>query len=757
MRRLSTSAIPLPLLVQKQIIDYVNLKGGDVIIAKIISRRRLTMLLCALLLFGTFLSTTAYADSVTVSTAYSDSYFQTFSSKGTWVGIGTPKHYITETGQVVYCVQMEKTEPSNAPYSSVSGESVFSSESVRRGIELIIRNGYPTTNGGFSDDEARYATANAIRFFLVDCGAPYVPQWMNLNAYSQFFRARSGYEALWNWCLSLRAIANSQTGIPTTTHTVSFSNSSLALTEDGDYFVGQSIVTLSGCEGGYRLDSSSLPGGSSVYGYTGNSGDVLTVDIPVAYEQSAYTLYATGVGYADNGSLEFYSPSNNSGLQTVVTYVGADFSNLSDVAYASMGVSTPRAAPRTATVTVYKRDSETGALLAGAGFRLYSGGSLVAEGYTDSNGVLTFTGLPLGAYTFQEFAAPSGYVLDTSIHSFQLDTGGQNLGYDAYNAPIRVSLTIQKQDAETHAVLANAGYRLFDARGNQVSEGYTGSDGSLIFTDLPIGTYSYLEFSQPPGYLPDNSLHTVTLDGSSTSVQEIHCDAPCKGTITVTKQAADTLTPLENAGYRLYDGAGNQVREGYTDGNGTLAFTDLPLGSYTLREFSAPEGFLCSEEVYSFSFADEHLQESVTLQNERRTASVTVRKGNAAGEALDGVTFLLESASDDGSGWITVSRQITDRNGYVIWDGLSTTPGTRYRLTETSTVSGLSLQAESIFEGSLPEGGVYDVSFTVCDCAILTLPFTGGSGFGFLPVSMLVLCMGFFLISPTKRRRKERI
>lgn len=71
------------------------------IIAKIFRRKRLTVLLCALLLFGSMFTTFAYADNVTVSTAYSDSYFQTFSSKGTWVGIVTPKHYITETGQVV--------------------------------------------------------------------------------------------------------------------------------------------------------------------------------------------------------------------------------------------------------------------------------------------------------------------------------------------------------------------------------------------------------------------------------------------------------------------------------------------------------------------------------------------------------------------------------------------------------------------------------------------------------------------------------
>lgn len=713
------------------------------------------MLLCALLLFGALLPTTAYADNVTVTTAYSDAYFQTFSSKGVWTNIGTPAHYITETGQVVYCVQTSKTEPTNAPYYEVSGEAVFDVYAVRRGIEIIIQNGYPTTTNGFTDSEARYATANAIRFFLVDCGEPYVPAWMNLNLYSQFFRARSGYEGLWDWCMYLRYLANNQASIGTVSHSVRFSNPNLTLTENGDYFVGQSTVTLSGCEGGYRLDTSSLPYGSSVYGYTGNNGDVLTLYIPTDYQNTTYYLYATGVGYASQGSLEFYAPSYNSSLQTVVTYVGADLSNLSDVAYANMSATTPTATPKVCSITITKRDSETHALLPNAGYRLNCPDGSTREAYTNANGVLVFSDLPVGAYSFSEFDAPDGYKLDSTGYITQLYTGGTNDSYTLYNDPIRVSLTIQKQDADTGVVLRNAGYRLFSG-GTQIAEGYTDASGNLTFSNLAIGTYSYLEFDPPDGYYCDNSRHSITLTGSSTAVQEIHRDAPCKATLTVNKQAADTLSQLEGAGYRLYDSSGSQVREGYTDSNGSLSFSDLPLGSYTLKEFKAPEGFICSDAETAFTFTDSHLTETVTLYNTRRTASITVRKVNAVGDALNGVAFLLERSTDDGNGWVTVSDQLTDRHGYVIWDSLSTVPGTLYRLTETGSVSGQSLQAESIFEGRLPEGGTYDVSFTVCNCAIPTLPFTGGSGFGYIPALMLMLGMGFFAIQ-IKRKRKDNL
>lgn len=106
-------------------------------------RRRLVMLLCVTFLFCSLLSSAAFAAGVTVSTAYSDSYFQTFSSKGTWVGIGTPKHYIVETGEVCYCVQTDKTEPTNAGYTEVDGEQVFNTPAVLRASRSSLKTATP--------------------------------------------------------------------------------------------------------------------------------------------------------------------------------------------------------------------------------------------------------------------------------------------------------------------------------------------------------------------------------------------------------------------------------------------------------------------------------------------------------------------------------------------------------------------------------------------------------------------------------------
>ena len=131
--------------------------------------RRIFSLLYVLLIFIAILPISAFADWVTVSTVNSASYFQTFSSKGVWTAIGTPAHYINETGQVAYCLQTNYNSPNNSGYSSTSGWQYYD-ETTIRGLQSILEYGYPNDDGGFSADEARYATANAIRFWLAERG-----------------------------------------------------------------------------------------------------------------------------------------------------------------------------------------------------------------------------------------------------------------------------------------------------------------------------------------------------------------------------------------------------------------------------------------------------------------------------------------------------------------------------------------------------------------------------------------------------------
>ncbi len=75
-------------------------------------------------------------------------------------------------------------------------------------------------------------------------------------------------------------------------------------------------------------------------------------------------------------------------------------------------------------IVITKVDSQTGTALYRAGIRfLDAEGNTIAEGYTDENGVFS-TILTYGAYEYYEFAAPEGYVLDTTRHKVTVTEDG---------------------------------------------------------------------------------------------------------------------------------------------------------------------------------------------------------------------------------------------------------------------------------------------------------------------------------------------
>ena len=268
-------------------------------------RRSIAVLLCVMLMFCAAFSLTAYADSAVITTAPMYSYFQTYNTSGTWVDLQTPGH-ATSDGQVAYCLQTSKENPYNAAYSSVEGEYVYD-EYILTGLKAILTHGYPADNGGFSDLEARYATANAIRFFLAENYADGMPQYLNLNVNGDWIRGRPGYEDLFYWSLSLLQMARSGNVSTGGAGSLTFSPSEITLTQEGDYFTG-SVTLTNGINGTYDL-MDDMPEGKQILGHTGADQETLTIKIPVAYANGSYTLCAYGMDHLPTAKLFFWAPS----------------------------------------------------------------------------------------------------------------------------------------------------------------------------------------------------------------------------------------------------------------------------------------------------------------------------------------------------------------------------------------------------------------------------------------------------------------
>ena len=316
-------------------------------------RRHIAVLLCAMLIFSTAFSVTAFADNAVVTSGSMYSYFQTFSSKGQWVDVMTPSHRITDTGEVAYCLQTSKDSPYNSGYHTVEGSDYYDQRTLT-GLYAILENGYPVTTGGFSDEQARYATANAIRFWCAENYCDGMPQYLNLNVNGDWIRGKYGYEDLYDWCLGLVQKARNQAASSPSTGSISFSPTSLTLTEDtnGDYFVGSATVSKS-ISGSYGL-SHNLPDGSSITGYSGNSGDRLSIQIPRDYGEQSFTITAYGNHSGNTAKLFFWQPDAYNQQRVVTCVLDTDNTYVE----ANMTVITPKATPKNGSIQLSKRDED---------------------------------------------------------------------------------------------------------------------------------------------------------------------------------------------------------------------------------------------------------------------------------------------------------------------------------------------------------------------------------------------------------------
>ena len=198
-----------------------------------------------------------------------------------------------------------------------------------------------------------------------------------------------------------------------------------------------------------------------------------------------------------------------------------------------------------------------------------------------------------------------------------------------------------------------------------------------------------------------------------------------KGSLTISKTDADTGKALADVTYRLFDSAGNKIADVTTGADGKAVFSDLPLGSYTYQEISAPDGYVVDDTKYQITITTGTLNITETRTNTMAKGSITVRKVDVTGSPLAGAELLLET-STDGQAWTEVGKITTDSTGVAKWENLKI--GAQYRVTETKAPAGYTLLTEPLFTGVLDSSN-RDVTITACNNAGFALPFTGGVGF----------------------------
>lgn len=594
-------------------------------------KRALALLLCAFSLLAVFVpASTAFAlDRVNVESLDSTKYFEYLSGPGAWEDLKTPHHWIVEDGSIAYCLQHRMGSPHSGNGFSEKELLDYYSYRVFVGLQIILENGYPMSNGGLTADQARYATANAIHFWLSENGDSSQYNFTNRLNNPGSIRALSGYQSVLAFADQLVALARAQQPMR---HSVSFSPSNLSLTYDGSaYFTGTTTVSLVNCNGGYTLDQSGLPAGTQVSGFTGKNGDTLTIKIPRDFGNQTVRLNATGMDSRSTANMFMYA-SDSSSIQNVIAIGSGGYYGVGD---GTLTLSTPAYGK----IRINKTDASTGARLNGSVFGVYSNAACTSEvaRLTLSNGSAVTGDLLAGIYYVKEITAPDGYVVNPQV--FTENVVSATYTVTVPNTPVMGRITVQKTNgnpAMGDYSLANARFGIYNASGALVDAVTTGADGKGTSKDLPLGSYTVKETSAPYGFVLSKESRSVTLAYAGQTVPVVYGSAsipnmPQVGTITITKADAETgATPqgdasLFNARYVIKDSEGNVVDTLHALGTRVVTSRRLPLGDYTVTETQAPEGYLLNTKAYPVTLS--YAGQNVEVTDKAQTVTDIVKKG----------------------------------------------------------------------------------------------------------------------------------
>ena len=660
----------------------------------------MALFMCLITLFS-FVPAVASADedpfpqNVTIESEKNNAFdYLEYYSGGKWKDLNTPKHWIESTGQVCYCIEHSEGNPHGASYTATPPSQVFSANTLA-GLQTILMYGYPcNTPDGFTEDEARQATANAIRFWLSENGEPGSYSFTNRKAHPTYIRAKKGYEHVLTWADELLQMARDK---KTLSHNIEFTPSALTLTKSGDTFTGKTTVKLTNINSGYTLDTSGLPAGVTVTGYSGTKGEVLTITAPSSAAGKTFNISAAGKDTRALQNMTAYVPSNDS-LQKI--FLCANTAQV--VATASIGVNTPA----TGALQI-KKYGDGNKPLAGVKFAVYSDAACtkkVTEVTTGNDGAVLIENLDGGTYYVKEIGTVKPYVIDGLINTV-IVKASETATLEVYNETAKGQIRITKK-AETlvsttatatefgqlhrpnykEAGLPGCTFTVKDSTGTVIATLTTDSNGYCETGLLPFGQYTVQETAVPAGYTIDDSVRTVNLEYKDQYTPIVYGDVavtnsriPTSVKIKKMTDFFDTKTmkfvekPLEGAIFGLYTAENigiipkNTMVDLLTTGaDGTATSTSvLPFGKYYLRELKLPDNTIhLSSESYPLEVKGnntDYVKEPIW--NERFKGNIAIWKEDDSnpGRMLEGAQY--EVRDKDGLLYCTM---VTDKDGYAL-------------------------------------------------------------------------------------------
>ncbi len=362
------------------------------------------------------------------------------------------------------------------------------------------------------------------------------------------------------------------------------------------------------------------------------------------------------------------------------------------------------------------KEADNGKKLSGAVFVATNDdtGEQFKIGPTNSKGYAKTGDMPYGDYTVKETIFPNGYTKG-SKDIWNVTISGSNNGLvtiNAVNEEKTGTLKVVKTSEDGYVSGIKFNLKGTSLTGEAVDITVkTNADGVAIFNDVPIsgdGYYTLTEVDIADRYEEKKPVD-VTIEWGKTTTETVK-NTLKKGWLELTKKDEKTGVLLSGAVYGVYldKSCTKKVDNVTTDSKGYAKTKAIPIGTYYVKEITAPYGYVLDVNSYEGVVAYNKTMGVHRTDKEQYGALTICKEGEVLTswngsnfvyetKKLSGTTFKVTAGADiyraDGTlvynkGDLVKDNLVTGKDGSVTLNDLHL--GT-YVVTETDTINGFAI------------------------------------------------------------------
>lgn len=324
----------------------------------------------------------------------------------------------------------------------------------------------------------------------------------------------------------------------------------------------------------------------------------------------------------------------------------------------------------TASIKIKKIDEDTNEAIEGTTYQLSkSDGTIIGNGKTDKNGILTFNDLYQDNYILKEIKSNDNYVISQESIDIRA-TYNKVTEVTLSNEHKKGNLKIYKVDKDNNKIaLGNVKFDLYSEEFSRIVGTYiTDVNGEIFIDNLRTGNYKLIEKNTNKWYNLANDTE-IKIEWNKTTSAKIENELK-KGQVKIVKVDKDNnQIKLKGVKFEVLDKEGRILENIVTNENGeayTKEYAIRDFETLTIREIETLENYKLDDTIYTTELQANKVT-TIEITNEVKKGQIKVIKVDKDNNQIKLKCVKFEIYDNNNN---LIQTLVTDENGEAITDRL---------------------------------------------------------------------------------------